>query len=199
MRASRPDRSERGFSLMEVATAIGVIAFALVALVGMFPVGLDNSRRCVSETRSAQLLKMVVSTLQSEPFEAAECFATSHADSGKPDKLDLRNLPLGTPAANANQAIAFPTTPDALLYVSYDVREVPQIVRLPATAPKPDEAIYRLELRFAKQVAPSATGATSRLAGSIVDIRLCNAVGKDECFAETQALIPNFSRIGYAP
>jgi type II secretory pathway pseudopilin PulG len=199
----RAGAGERGFSLVEVATAIGVISFALVALVGMFPVGLDNSRRAVSETRATELLKMVVTTLQSEPFGAADCFASTRGSGSKPAKLDLRTLPQTTPATGVSQTVTFPAVADVLLYASYDIRDVPQVLRLPEGAARPEEALYRIELRFAKQLAPMAPGAaasaTPRQAGSIVDIRLCSAVGKDVCIAETQAFVPNFSRSGYTP
>ena len=69
--------SHRGFSLVEVTLAVSVIAFALVSLLGLVPLGLTNSRACQSETRAAELAHTVFATIAAEPFTAAPCFSRS--------------------------------------------------------------------------------------------------------------------------
>ena len=44
----------RGFSLVEVVLALGVVGFALVAILGVFPVGLTTQHSAQDDTRAAQ-------------------------------------------------------------------------------------------------------------------------------------------------
>lgn len=60
------DGRQRGFSLVEVVIALGVIAFAIVAILGVVPTGLRTSAGAQDETRAAQLAQAVLSTLVSQ-------------------------------------------------------------------------------------------------------------------------------------
>jgi len=42
-----------GFSLVEVVLALGVVAFAIVAILGIVPTGLSSSHGAQDETRAA--------------------------------------------------------------------------------------------------------------------------------------------------
>lgn len=48
-----------GFSLVEITIAIGIVAYALVAIVGLFAVGLKSSRESVIETSLARIVHNV--------------------------------------------------------------------------------------------------------------------------------------------
>jgi hypothetical protein len=122
----RATRARSGFSLVEVSITLGVMAFALVGLIGLLPLALDQTRNSVDETRGAQLARMVCSTLEGESYKAAKCFGGTTST-----PLDLSTLT----AASA----------PVILYASYDVRNEAKIVR---TDIAPPEAEYRLELRF---------------------------------------------------
>ncbi len=50
----------RGFSLIEVALAIGIMSFVLVSLLGLFMVGLDSSRKSGNGTALARIISQVV-------------------------------------------------------------------------------------------------------------------------------------------
>jgi len=130
---------KQAFSLMEVVITIGVISFAFVGLLGLFPVALEQSRSCVNETRGAQLARMVFSTLTSESFTSAECFGDSSGGS-----LDLSTLDA--------------SSPPAILYASYDGTGQVTIVR---TDKAPTDATYRIEMHFdlVPSVSSSPTGA----------------------------------------
>jgi uncharacterized protein (TIGR02598 family) len=56
----------RGFSLVEVVLALGVIAFALVAILGAFPVGLTTQHSAQDDTRAAQIAADIFSSLASQ-------------------------------------------------------------------------------------------------------------------------------------
>ena len=45
-----PDHAERGFTMIEIAIALAVIAFALVAIIGVLPIGLNVQRDNRAET-----------------------------------------------------------------------------------------------------------------------------------------------------
>jgi Tfp pilus assembly protein PilV len=88
------------FSLVEVVIAIGVISFALVAIIGILPVGLASSRQSAQETRANHLAEEIFSTLRSQPFTSA-----SLSSLGTNTTVDL---------SSQNGTLASP------LYASYD-------------------------------------------------------------------------------
>lgn len=57
----RPSRGgrEAGFSLVEACIAIGLVAFCLVALLGLFQVGLTQERQAVDQVQAAHILAAV--------------------------------------------------------------------------------------------------------------------------------------------
>ena len=59
------NRRPSGFSLVEVVLALGVLAFSILAIMGIIPAGLNSSRSSQDETRAAQLAQMVFASLAS--------------------------------------------------------------------------------------------------------------------------------------
>jgi uncharacterized protein (TIGR02598 family) len=162
--------SRAGFSLIEVSMTVGVIAFALVGLLGVLPLALQQSRTCVDETRAAQLARMIFATVESEPIAAARCFG----------KTDDGTLDLTSFDENSSPV---------LLFASYDIKAAagiansdpsataqpqPAIVRTPTP---PTEAEYRIELRFKPALLKSsngtpAPGATPSLRGTLMGLTI---------------------------
>src|SRR6266542_97639 len=62
-----------GFSLIEVTLAIGIIAFALLSVVALLPVGLNATRNAEDKAQAVQIMKAITIAIQSA--------------SSKPDKL----------------------------------------------------------------------------------------------------------------
>lgn len=60
----RPGR--RGFSLFEVVLALGVISFAIVAILGVLPTGLQTNKSSQDETRATQIAQTVLSSVASQ-------------------------------------------------------------------------------------------------------------------------------------
>jgi type II secretory pathway pseudopilin PulG len=54
----------RGFSLVEVVLALGVIAFALVGIMGLFPVALKSAQESQRETRATLIAQQIFSDLR---------------------------------------------------------------------------------------------------------------------------------------
>lgn len=182
---------------MEVTTALGIISFALVALLGVFPLGLENSRASVNETRAAQLSKMIYSTLATELSSApvqVRCFSDS-----------LTPLTLEPDGKVFNDGDTIPDV-TAVLYASYDAAEQPKLTR--ATTAPPG-AIYTLDLRFR----PSTFSFSETTSGNPTpkskkrvigyDVRVAfRGLRKDKVnekpFFETTSFVPSFQRAAYA-
>jgi uncharacterized protein (TIGR02598 family) len=59
-----------GFSLVEVTLAVGIIAFAFVALFGLVPTGLSTFRRAMDTSVAAQIAQRVIGDAQQTDFDA---------------------------------------------------------------------------------------------------------------------------------
>jgi len=67
--AVRPRKSaESGFSLVEITLAIGIIAFAFVALFGLLPVGLSTLRGAIDTSNETRILQNFVGKVQVTDF-----------------------------------------------------------------------------------------------------------------------------------
>jgi uncharacterized protein (TIGR02598 family) len=105
-------KSVCGFSLVEVVIALGVIAFSLVAILGVFPAGLASNRASINDTRASQLARAIIATIDAQcaTFSNVNCygatlnlatFGTDHTETifaGYPSP----NQPEITSTANAN-------------------------------------------------------------------------------------------------
>lgn len=62
---SRSSLGRAGFTLTEIAVAMGIFSFALVSLLGMLSVGLKNSRKAAIQTSASNVLSAISSDIQS--------------------------------------------------------------------------------------------------------------------------------------
>lgn len=60
----------KGFSLVEVTLAIGVIAFALLAIFALIPVGMNSGRAAIDATRTSLIAEDVQNRVQSSVTDA---------------------------------------------------------------------------------------------------------------------------------
>jgi len=75
--ARRLRAARRAFSLIETALALGIVAFALVGLMGMLPAGLATFRKAMDTTVSAQIVQRIVSDAEQSDFDAFAANAAS--------------------------------------------------------------------------------------------------------------------------
>ncbi|RYD66697.1 MAG: hypothetical protein EOP84_31025, partial [Verrucomicrobiaceae bacterium] len=61
-----------GFSLVEVALALGVISFAIIALLGLVVTSHNTARESVDKTDSSLLFQKVVNQLRLKPFDKSQ-------------------------------------------------------------------------------------------------------------------------------
>jgi type II secretory pathway pseudopilin PulG len=54
----------RAFSLIEVVLSLGVVSFALLALIGLLPAGLGVQKSSLNESRSIQVLSQIAQAMQ---------------------------------------------------------------------------------------------------------------------------------------
>ncbi|CAN5543696.1 hypothetical protein BH09VER1_BH09VER1_24430 [soil metagenome] len=85
-------KEKEGFSLVEVVLALGIVAFAAVAILGMFPVALGAAKDSLSETHAAMIAQLIVGQLRSQPASGAT-FAVQPdpATTGGSYLIDLAN------------------------------------------------------------------------------------------------------------
>src|SRR4051794_41094487 len=95
-----------GFSMIEVVVALGVMSFAVLAIIGLFPLALSSNRSGMNESRSAQLVRAITGTIDSQcgTFDKIDCYGQT---------LDLTALKKGDAAVK--------------LYASYDSASQPAI------------------------------------------------------------------------
>lgn len=61
-------RSNTGFSLVEVVIALGLLAFAITAILATLPIGLSTMREAREDTLQATLIRKLTSELSRTPF-----------------------------------------------------------------------------------------------------------------------------------
>jgi uncharacterized protein (TIGR02598 family) len=65
----RSHAARAAFSLVEVALAVGIVAFAFVSLMALLPVGLSHFRAAIDLSVGAQIFQHVVGDAEQEDFE----------------------------------------------------------------------------------------------------------------------------------
>lgn len=70
----------RGFSLIEVTIALGIVAFAVVAILGLLPTGLNTLRHSMDETIQAQILQTISGRAVIADFENLQAPQTWYFD-----------------------------------------------------------------------------------------------------------------------
>ena len=59
-----PSHSVKAFSLIEIVLALGIIAFALVGIMGLFPVAMKSAQESQRETRATHIAQQIFSDLR---------------------------------------------------------------------------------------------------------------------------------------
>lgn len=67
-----PRIGRAGFTLVEVALALGVASFCMVALLGLIPAGLNSSQNAISQTGAVGVIRSIATDLKSARLSATE-------------------------------------------------------------------------------------------------------------------------------
>ena len=62
--------SDRAFSLVEVTLALGIAAFALIAIFGLLPIGITSNQTSVEQTAAAGMARAIIADLRTTPLTA---------------------------------------------------------------------------------------------------------------------------------
>ena len=81
-------RMTGGFSLVEVTLAIGIVAFAFVALFALLPVGMNTFKQAMDTSVTAQIAQRIAGELQESDYNAvlSDCKPTIIKLEADPDK-----------------------------------------------------------------------------------------------------------------
>src|SRR4051794_32386034 len=60
---SKATRAKSAFSLVEVVLALGICSFAMIAIVGMIPMGLTTFRSAMNTTAQSQIVQRIAGDL----------------------------------------------------------------------------------------------------------------------------------------
>ena len=160
----RADANGRsGFSLIEVVLAIGVVSFALMALVALLPMGLRLARNSTEEMRAIYLISAVSSDLASAPLSSAGSANFHIAPTPWATNADRAVVP--NPTVNLNtdylfyagegQTVSDVPSSDARYRITLRYTRVPgKTMDVPVTSPSSIEAMLMVSW-------PAAAGATN--------------------------------------
>jgi len=141
-----------GFTLIEIVLAIGILSFALVGILGLFPVALETARESKEETMMAQIAQSIEADIRRADGATAEVLATGFNPA---DAAARRNLTLNAPGelflafgANGRPWATQPSSsqyatglrgPDYLARITtlYDPPEHPDLCRIDITVESP--------------------------------------------------------------
>lgn len=99
-----------GFSLVEIVMALGIISFAIVGIMGLFPVAMRSALESQRETRAAQIAQQIFSDLRAgRPSSTYIAIQTNILNSssrqtvnlGSPQALQVFYTGEGQPAGTA--------------------------------------------------------------------------------------------------
>lgn len=80
------EKARSGFTLTEVAIALGIVAFVLIPLLGLMSVGMGAGRHSIEDTVIAGLTKMVLTDLKTNSYSNLPTYSSTRIFdySGKP-------------------------------------------------------------------------------------------------------------------
>lgn len=133
--------------MVEVTLALGIIAFALLAIVGLLPIGLNSSRDASSDTQTSLILQDIHARVRGSINRGVYFDGTfAHVPLSSGPTPAATPIPLPSPwvASGGNQTITWFYDKDGLY-------------RAEATSSDFSKAFYRVDVTFADNWHPSTT------------------------------------------
>jgi prepilin-type N-terminal cleavage/methylation domain-containing protein len=101
---------ERGFSLVEVVVSLGIIAFAVIAIYGLFPVGYRAGLDSRRETQATYIAEQLIGDLRAASSATAPILYGTDPASPKTFSIDLRTAGTYYLAADSGNVLIGPST-----------------------------------------------------------------------------------------
>ena len=99
----KASRQRAAFSLIEIILAVAVIAFALTAILGMFPVAVGAATDSQRETQAALIARSIFDQLQARPETPTRYFTLASDADDNPDQ-DSKQIPIQLDGTNTYPA-----------------------------------------------------------------------------------------------
>jgi uncharacterized protein (TIGR02598 family) len=61
---------DHAFSLVEVTLALGIAAFALIAILGLLPIGISSNQTSVEQTAAAGIARAIIADMRTTPLSS---------------------------------------------------------------------------------------------------------------------------------
>ena len=142
-------RCPRGFSLIEVTIALGVFAFAMIALFGLLPTGLTTFRSSIDRSVASQIAQNIISQARQTDFTSLSTLAT----------------PAGSPRRFTEDG---DETTDATKTIYVAKVDVETQVTLPAATAVQNTSMAKIRVRVANSPSGSEAVITSNSTTSVV-------------------------------
>ena len=131
----RTQRADQGFSLVEVALALGIAGFTLAGLIGAIPLASNIGQQSIVQSRAASIASTIFANLRAQKFSAA-----SYLDDGPTVNLD-------SPSSNPTYCYAYFDETVSSAPGGGDERRL-HFVSTPPVGGTMNNPVYQVTLRF---------------------------------------------------
>jgi len=134
----------QGFSLIEVVIALGIVSFAVSAILGLIPTGLNTLKDSNAETVRAQIVRSIAGSALTANFSSLNGTASFDSDGQPIPSSDTTTYPRYTVSATTN-APSFPGSAGDTFTDSLTALKI-QIVLKPASGASAGTNTYTLHI-----------------------------------------------------
>ena len=146
--------SAAAFTLVEVALAMGIASFCLVAVLGLVPLGIDTNLKASDQTACSSIMTHVLADLRATPMTSPPGAAATSAE-----------YALKIPSRSGSDAPTKPTI-FATLYFGNTAQQF--FFPPPPSTVSPLNARYRMTVTYLPSNFTSATGAPDKTATGVI-------------------------------
>ncbi len=133
-----------GFSLIEVVVALGIVSFAVIAILGLIPTGLNTLKDSNGETVRAQIVRSIAGSALTANFSSLNTNASFDSDGQPIPSTDETTYPRYTVNATTNTP-SFPGSANGAFTDSLTALKI-EIVLKPASGASSNTNNYTLQI-----------------------------------------------------
>jgi uncharacterized protein (TIGR02598 family) len=133
-----------GFSLVEVVVALGIVSFAVIAILGLIPSGLNTLKDSTGETVRAQIVRSIAASALTANFSSLNASVSFDNDGQPLLPTDIATYPRYTVNATTNEP-SFPGSTSGNFTGSLTALKI-EIILKPASSAKGTTNNYTLQI-----------------------------------------------------